>query len=132
MGIVKMPRTHWENSTQFSNIADVMSQNSFETLLRYFHFTNNHEVSDEKKKSGKLWKLDPWLCALRENCLKVWAEEFQSIDEIIIAFKRISSLCQYMPAKPHKWGFKIWGRSGISGFLHGFKIYEGKIPNTKV
>ena len=28
--------------------------------------------------------------------------------------------------------FKMWGHSGISGFLHDFKIYEGKIPNTKV
>ena len=37
-----------------------------------------------------------------------------------------------MPAKPHKLGFKMWGRSGISGFLHDFKIYESKIPNTKV
>ena len=56
MGIVKMPsvRTYWENCTQFSDIADVMSQNRFETLLRYFHFTNNLEVSDEKKKSTKL------------------------------------------------------------------------------
>ena len=26
----------------------------------------------------------------------------------------------------------MWGHSGISGFLHDFKIYEGKIPNTKV
>ena len=50
----------------------------------------------------------------------------------MIAFKGKSSLRQYMPAKPHKWGFKMWGRSGISGFLHDFKIYEGKIPNTKV
>ena len=37
-----------------------------------------------------------------------------------------------MPAKPHKLGFKMLSRSGIYGFLHDYKIYEGKIPNTKV
>lgn len=53
-------RTYWENGIQFSDIADIMSRNPFETLLRHFHFTNNLEVSEEKKKSTKLWKLDPW------------------------------------------------------------------------
>ena len=72
------------------------------------------------------------MCALRENFLIVSAEEFQSIDEIMIAFKGKSSLREYVPAKPHKRGFKMWGHSGLSGFLHDFKIYEGKIPNTKV
>ena len=50
----------------------------------------------------------------------------------MIAFVGKSSLCQYIPAKPHKWDFKMWGRSGVSGFHHDFKIDEGKIPNTKV
>ena len=50
-------KTYWENGMQFSDIADIMSRNPFETLLRHFHFTNNLEVSEEKKKS---WKLDPW------------------------------------------------------------------------
>ena len=31
-----------------------------------------------------------------------------------------------MPKKPHKWGFKLWGRSGVSGFLYDFDIYQGK------
>lgn len=46
-------RTYWKNGTQFLDIADIMSRNPF-------HFTNNLEVSEEKKKSTKLWKLDPW------------------------------------------------------------------------
>ena len=61
---------YWENGTRFSDIVDIMSRNRFETLPHYFHFTNSLEVSDEKKRSAKLWKLDPWLCA------QVSAEEF--------------------------------------------------------
>ena len=36
---------------------------------------------------------------------------------------------QYLPKKPHKWGFKLWGRSGISGFLYDFDIYQGKLKS---
>ena len=26
----------------------------------------------------------------------------------------------------HRWDFKLWGRSGISGFLYDFNIHQGK------
>ena len=44
----------------------------------------------------------------------------------MIAFKGRSLLKQYLPNKPNKWGFKLWGRSGASGFLYDFDIYQGK------
>ena len=47
-------------------------------------------------------------------------------------FKGKSSLRQYMPAKPHKWGFKLWRRSGVSGFLYGFSVYEGKVQGQEI
>ena len=36
---------------------------------------------------------------------------------------------QYLPKKPHKLGFKLWGRSSISGFLYDFDIYQGKLKS---
>ena len=33
---------------------------------------------------------------------------------------------QYLPKKPHKWGFKVWARAGISGIIYDFEIYTGK------
>ena len=44
----------------------------------------------------------------------------------MVPFKGKSLLRQYLPNKPHKWGFKIWGRSGISGFLYDFGVYQGR------
>ena len=32
---------------------------------------------------------------------------------------------------PPKWGFKIWGRNGVSGFLYDFDVYKGR-SNKKV
>ena len=31
----------------------------------------------------------------------------------------------YMPGKPHKWGFKMWGRAEQSGFLYDFDVCQG-------
>ena len=30
---------------------------------------------------------------------------------------------QYLPAKPKKFGFKIWGRCGSAGILYDFEVY---------
>ena len=35
-----------------------------------------------------------------------------------------------MPKKPHKWGFKLWGRSGSTGFLYDFDVYQGGASET--
>ena len=74
--------------------------------------------------SAKLLKLDPWLCVLIEHFLKFSAEQFESIDEILIALKGKSSLRQYMRAKPHKLGCNMWSCIGITCFQHDLKIYE--------
>ena len=37
-----------------------------------------------------------------------------------------------MRAKPHKWGFKIWGRSGVSEFLYDFSVYEGRAQRQEI
>ena len=50
----------------------------------------------------------------------------------MVPFKGKSYLRQYLPSKPRKWGFKLWGRAGVSGFLYDFDVYSGKSnENTK-
>ena len=94
MSLVIIPsvRSYWENEMRCRDIADVVPQNKFETLLRHLHFVKNLEVTYETKKSTKFWKLRPWLSSLRENLLKISPEEFQSVGEIMVPFKGKSSL----------------------------------------
>ena len=49
----------------------------------------------------------------------------------MVSFKGKSILLQYMPKTSPKWGFKIWGRSGVPGFLYNFDVYQGR-SNKKV
>jgi len=37
---------------------------------------------------------------------------------------------QYMRGKPHAWGFKVWARTGVSGMLYDFDVYQGNAGKT--
>uniref|UniRef100_A0A3B4UI05 PiggyBac transposable element-derived protein domain-containing protein n=1 Tax=Seriola dumerili TaxID=41447 RepID=A0A3B4UI05_SERDU len=115
MGLVQMPnvRAYWEMETKHPTVCDVMSRDRF---LKF--------VSDDAKKD-KLWKLRPWLQKLQEQFLCIPPEECHAVDEMMVPFKGKSHLCVYMPAKPHKWGFKIWASAGQSGFLYDFDVCQG-------
>lgn len=128
MGLVKLPsqRSYWETFMTYTGVSSVMARARFENILRNVHFVNNLEVSDDTKTNDRLWKLRPWIHNLRQNFLQVSPEEHHAVDEIMVAFKGKSLLRQYMPNKPHKWGFKLWGRSGVSGYLYDFDVYQGK------
>ena len=125
MGLVQMPslRSYWENELGFEPISSVLSRNRFLKLVTLLHFVDNNAITDEEKKD-RLWKLRPWLDAMRQNFLQIPPKECQSIDEIIIPFKGRSGLKVYMPKKPHKWGFKLWGRSDSDGFMYDFDVYQ--------
>ena len=87
-----------------------MSRTRFESLMTSVHFVDNTTPTEAEKKADKYWKLRPWTGDLRKNCLKVTPEEYQSVDEIMVAFKGKSLLRQFLPAKPHKWGIQTVGQ----------------------
>ena len=49
-------------------------------------------------------------------------ETFMSVDEMMVAFKGRHSAKVYMPKKPTKWGYKLWSRTGISGYTYIFEV----------
>lgn len=68
----------------------------------------------------------PVIDALNEAfCSAVDCEEYQSVDEMVIPFKGRSSIKQYLPSKPKRWGFKLWVRAGVSGYIYRFEVYQG-------
>ena len=48
-----------------------------------------------------------------------------SIDEQVVPFKGQHGLKRYLPKKPKKWGYKIWARAGICGYVYDFEIEGG-------
>ncbi|XP_077376451.1 piggyBac transposable element-derived protein 2 [Festucalex cinctus] len=126
MGLVQMPnqRAYWELETEYPVVCHVMSRERFHHLLALIHFCDNHKVSEYARRD-KLWKLRPWLEKLRQRFLLIAPEECHAVGEMVVPFNGKSSLRCYMPDKLHKWGFKMWGRVGQSGFLYDFDVCQG-------
>lgn len=104
-----------------------MSRNRFQLLLRYVHFNDNAEMkARDHPDYDPLFKVSPLLKRLREAMSHIEPEERHSVDEQMIPFKGRSGLKQFIRNKPHRWGFKVFARAGMSGLVYDFMVYTGK------
>ena len=81
-----------------------------------------------------MWKVRPWIEMHRANLELIRPAQNQSVDEVMVPFKGRSHLKQFMRNKPHRWGFKLWARTGSDGILHDWDVYQGsanKNPKDK-
>ncbi|KAJ8963011.1 hypothetical protein NQ317_006820 [Molorchus minor] len=113
-------RRYWSVNTRTPQIADIMPLNRFEELKRFLHFADN---TIAVKNTDKIM---PVLNQIKESCQKIAFEEHLSCDEQIIPFKGRTSLKTYNPKKPHKWGYKMYVLSGVSGFSSNFELCSSK------
>ena len=129
MGILHPPyyRYFWRNSSSNPSISNAMGRQRFDSVKKYLHFNNNaNEQEINTPNYDKLFKIRPVIDAIRKKCNEIDQEEYQSVDEQIIPTKSRSSLKQYLPNKPHKWGYKVISRAGQSGIIYDFEMYTGK------
>ena len=100
-----------------------MPRNLYQELLRYLHFVNNDSINAQ----DKLAKICPLISMVRDEFVKIEPEEYKWVDEQIIPVKaKYSSIRQYNPKKPKRWGFKNLVHADIAGFMYDFSVYDGK------
>uniref|UniRef100_F6X7P9 PiggyBac transposable element-derived protein domain-containing protein n=1 Tax=Ciona intestinalis TaxID=7719 RepID=F6X7P9_CIOIN len=124
MSILHLPSylMYWSKEMRFPPIADSISLKRYQKLRRFLHFVDN-----STQFPNKLFKIQPVLDAVRNECIKIQPEQSHSVDEQIIPAKtKYSKFRQYNPKKPVKWGFKNMVRADSSGFMYDFYIYGGK------
>ena len=108
-------RMYWGKATQIPTVAEVMPVNRFEKIKQFFHCNDNsRNLPKTHKDFDKLFKVRPVLDSVREKCQQLPQEQNHSVDEQIIATKSRTSLKQYLPNKPNKWGIKVWARCGVA------------------
>ena len=115
MSIVQLPKyeMYWANETRYAAIADVMSRNKYKSLRRFLHFNDNSLLDDEENTKNKLFKIQPIIDHVKNNCRKIEPEIEQSIDEQIIPAKTVySDIRQYNPKKPKKMGLQKFCKIG--------------------
>ena len=102
---------YWTQSKQVSSISNIMSINRFEKIRQYFHCNvNSKNVQSSDPNYDKLYKVRPVVDLVLKKCRQIPREEVHCIDEQIIPTKGRSSIKQYLPNKPNKWGIKVWAR----------------------
>lgn len=132
--IVVIPnvRRYWNTNIGFTLVKETMSVNRFEKIRRFIHFNDNSQaLSKENVNHDRLYKLRPIVDFLNEKFGSVPLERNLSIDEQLCATKANSYLKQYLPLKPHKWGYKFFVMCGSNGFSYRFKLYTGQENQDK-
>lgn len=114
---------HWKPSLANEEVSSIMSRDRWLKIKTNFHLSDNNNIDE----TDSLYKVRPLLNELRSKFRKVTMRESLCIDEQMIPFKGISRLKQYIPKKPHKWGYKFFVLSDDEGFIYDIFPYVGKI-----
>uniref|UniRef100_A0A667X1E5 PiggyBac transposable element-derived protein domain-containing protein n=1 Tax=Myripristis murdjan TaxID=586833 RepID=A0A667X1E5_9TELE len=108
---------------RLAQVADVMSRDRWEEIKKFIHFNDN---SNMEANNDRLFKIRPIVDSLLQKFQSLPQDQMLSIDEQMVPFKGRSSLKQYIPKKPHKWGYKIFVLCDTKGLVHSFDIFTGK------
>ena len=89
---------------------------------------NNNETMLPRNNinNDRLHKIRPVISNLILQFKKLPYAERLSLDEQMCATKAKNYLKQFMPAKPHKWGYKLFLITDTNGFTYNFEIYTGQ------
>ena len=134
MGFLRLPRRHhywrttkWMLTTKFPS---VMSRNKFDLMWRYLHLQDN---TAPVPAGEKVWKLRWFLNHLNTRFQEAYTPYGHcTIDESMVKFKGRLSFRQYMPAKPIKWGIKVWVLcESDTGYAYNMQVYTGKVAGRQ-
>ncbi|XP_062256971.1 piggyBac transposable element-derived protein 2-like [Platichthys flesus] len=127
MSVIHLPRSrmYWSIECRVAQVADSMSRDRWEEIKRFIHFNDNSNMAANIE--DKLFKVRPIIDSLLQKFQDLPQDQMLSIVEQLVPFKGRSSLKQYIPRKPHKWGYKIFVLCDTKGLVHSFDIYTGTI-----
>jgi Transposase IS4 len=125
MGICDLPDYHmyWSHEYGHSFVSSTFSRERFHELLYYFHVA---PIQPPLSASDRLYHVRPLIKSLQESFHRQYQpSRYLTLDESIVAFKGRSAIKQYIPSKPHKWGYKVYCLAS-DDYLLSFEVYEGK------
>lgn len=115
MSCVKIPNTrlYWSSDVGQEPIKRAFCVNRWEKIKNNLHFADNLAARSRNDPGyDRIFKIRPFLDAVRERFTSIPMEENLCVDEQMIATKGRTSFLQYMKAKPHKWGYKVFALCG--------------------
>ena len=107
-----------------------MPQTRFLKLTQYLHLRDNtNQPQRGQPNFDPLYKIRPVIDMLPASYQQEYRPRRElSVDEGVVGFKGRLSFRQYMPAKPTKWGIKVWMLcESSSGYCLNFQVYTGRV-----
>lgn len=135
MSVYRYPniRSYWGKHS-FEDIRETMTRRIFDEIRSNLHFRDTSSVP-KKGESGYdvLYRVRPLIDHFNGRFGSVSMLPRLCVDEQMCATKmRGTRIKQYMPNKPHKWGFKLFVLCDSIGFSYAFEIYTGTIYHIHV
>lgn len=144
------PETDFETTAQeiyrFIGILIYTSVYQYPNIEEYWSTTDGFPPIQRTMPIKRFMVIKKWLCFHDESQRKRKGEaghdplfRIRKISDALNAqfdtVPKTARLCQYMPAKPHKWGVKLFVICDSHGFAYHFEIYTGAgsdtvLPNT--
>ncbi|XP_069752086.1 piggyBac transposable element-derived protein 4-like [Narcine bancroftii] len=133
MGIKQLPRIslYWSQDTALRCpwITSAMSRDRFWKISQYLHLRDNRwALPKSDPNHDPVYKVR----ALMEVVRSLFGQRYLprrdlSVDEAMVAYKGRLYFKQYAPAKPTKWGLKVWMLcEAATGYCLNFNIYTGR------
>ena len=134
MGVNILPSIsdYWSSNQFLRNegIQKVMTKNRYENISRFFHFSDSSvEPRRGEDSYDRLYKVRPILSHFNAKIQELYKPGKNiSVDEGMIGFKGRLSFRQYMPAKPTKYGIKVWMAADASNGFVSVAQWLGCLP----
>lgn len=139
MGIVKIDcvTDYWsEDETNQPFVSNMLTRNRFQEISKNLHLADN-TLNPARGQPGHdpLARIRPMLDMIQET----WPANYDPgsnmcVDEAMVKFKGRCPFLQYLPAKPTKWGIKVWAIcDSKSYYMLNVNIYIGRyseLPNS--
>ncbi|KAI0225811.1 hypothetical protein LSAT2_023444, partial [Lamellibrachia satsuma] len=134
--VVQLPtyKEYWSSDELFGNfpVSRFMIRTRFEKILQYFHATDSTQNPGRGLPGhDKVHHIRSVMDVVQENVMLQYRPHRENaIDEAMVAFRWRLGFRQYIPAKPHKYGIKVWVRADShNGYVCDFIVYTGKEGN---
>ena len=110
-----------------------MTRGRFDKLCQYFHVNVQTGCDCQDPDRNKLQLIRSIIDVVSHTCFDSYvARKENSIDEAVIKFREILAFRQYLPAKPTKFGIKVWVHAdSTNGYACEFQVYVGRPPGVK-
>lgn len=125
---------YWSTDPVYGGLSvrRVMKRDRFNKIQQYFHLSDRTQNPPHGQPGhDRLHHVRVIMDEVLRRCVENHhPHQNVSVNEAMVKFRRRLSFCQYLPAKPTKYGIKVWMRADpTNGYVNEFQVYTGRENN---